>query len=140
MSTLKNALVAACNADDVVEPLLADRIYPLGDARRNAGYPRLTYQVVTTERDHTLAGRTGLVVAWVQLDAWAYVQADADAIRDAVQDMLEESSDAGLLGELTIRWIRCDGDRDDFERPADASDRGVYRAGFDARVCYCERS
>lgn len=114
------------------------RVYPQGDAARGVGYRRLTYQRITTDRVETLAGIVGPATAWLQLDCWSEVQSEAEDLAAAVQGMLDDANTAGTLGDLAIRWVRYDGDRDDFERPENASDRGVYRVSFDVRICYCE--
>ncbi len=138
---VKSALLAAVLStedNDTLQGLIADRFFPLGDPR--GAYPRATYQRFMADRGETLEGQTGLVVAWFMLDAWSYVSAEADSIVAALQALLLAADEAKELGGESIRWIRFDGDRDEFERPSDGSNKGVYRAGFDARICYCERS
>lgn len=137
---VKTALVAAIVSEEdnaTLNGLIGDRIFPMGDPRGE--YPRATFQQITMDRGETLAGHTGIVVAWFMFDAWAYTSAEAEAVKVALQALLDAANTARELGGESIRWIRFDGDRDEFERPTDGSNRGVYRAGFDARICYCER-
>jgi hypothetical protein len=140
MSALKNALVAAAVADATLAGLIATRVHPLGKVPRSVapGLTRMTYKRVTTDRPETLAGHQGPVTAWLQLDFWSEVQADADAASAACVAMLGAANAARRLDTLPIRWARCDGDRDGYEPYAQGSDAGVFRVGFDLRVCYCE--
>ena len=69
-SLLEYQLRAFLLADDDVFALVGNRIYP-APAPQNSAMPFVTFQLVSTDREYSIAGRSGLAGPLIQLDCWS---------------------------------------------------------------------
>ncbi len=103
----------------------------------------LTYSRIDTTRGTLLRGNVGMARARFQLSAYAVRKSEAcnlgDAVRQTLQAWLNFKRDtAPTWGSVTVRGVTLEDEGDDFQKPMDAGDGGVYRSRIDLVVSYEE--
>lgn len=112
--TIEDGLVALLLADSGVSALVGTRIYPL-KLPQDDGLPAIRFQRISGERVRTLDGPTGLVRPRIQIDAYGKTYAEAKAVAEAVEALLDGYS--GPAGTDQIEAVSLETDRDLDENP-----------------------
>jgi hypothetical protein len=92
----------------------------------------LVYNVISEITDHHTQGASGLVMARMQLDAYATTPDDADTLARAVKERIDGY--AGLMGSVTVQGVFADTARTDYQ-----ADAKLFRISRDYLIWYGER-
>ena len=115
-----------------VTSIVGDRIYPQHSDQ--PVYPCLIYSLVSQTHDHIVTGSSGTARARVQFDCWSYSLSDCSIVIEAIRQNLQGLQ--GTLGSLTVVGSHLNNELDLSERPADASNRWLYRKTADYTLRY----
>lgn len=118
------------SAEELLGGMKAGRVYP-GVLKQNPVLPAIAFQRISTSRDRTADGPTGLVFARVQYDCWAPEFDQARAAAAAVRDALDGY--AGQIDGVDVQLVEIDDDRDDY-----FPDVKLFRVSVDAGVWFSE--
>jgi len=102
-------------------------VMPQGEKR-----PSLVCNTITETTDHHTQGPSGLVMVRMQIDAYATLPNDADALARAVKDRLDGYR--GPMGAIDVQGVFAETARTGYE-----SEPKLYRVGRDYLVWYGER-
>lgn len=135
--TIEEALVAYLATQDGVVQLVGGRVYP-EEAPPEAGYPRVTYSVVSDVGGRHLTSAAGYSQARVQLDVWGQSGAQGYKQVSDVKEQLREALDGyrGTMGSVVVQscWLE---DQTDAAEPAQfARERGDARRVVDVFLWY----
>ncbi len=108
----------------------ARAVYPLA-IPQGVALPALTYQIISTTRDQTHSGASGLVTSRVQIDVFANTYADVEAIGDLVAAWLKNGRPT--IGPVSVQHSRLSNEFDEYD-----SVTGEYRRIIDALITYQE--
>jgi hypothetical protein len=135
-TTLEYQLRLFLLADPDIAALVGTRVYP-SPAPQNAEMPCITFQRVSTDREYSLDGRSGLAGPIIQIDCWsdapeyAGKYATAKTVAETVRLILE--SFRGFMGPVRVQEVTITSERDLFE----AQDR-TRRVSIDYRIWHDE--
>lgn len=113
-------LVAELTTDPRTSALVGDRVVPKR-MEEQGEFPQIVYHRISGPHQYSQDGDTGLQSPRYQLDIWARDPDSADAVAEAVIDVLSGRSFGGVTFTIIV------GDRDDYEPPT-----GFYRRIVDA--------
>lgn len=113
-----------------VATLVSTRMYPLVLAQ-DCTFPALVYSRVSTSREHSMSGPSGLAHPRIQIECYAETHAGARSLADAVRALLDGF--AGTIGSTVIQGIILLDDRDMF-----GEQTPVYRTDLDFEIWYTE--
>ena len=99
--------------DTDVKALVSTRVYPL-KLPQGWTLPAITYQLVSNERAHTLAGPSGRIRPRFQIDCWDDDYEDVKTLATAVRQCLDGFKDDSNT-ESDIGGITLVGERDIWE-------------------------
>lgn len=151
--TLEEGLVAFLAADPTLAALITDangggiRIYP-DMAPQQTPYEYLTYQVIDTVEENSLASNVDFPTARVQVDCWA--QEPGGYARALALAKLVKNSQGGVsnghrlkefrgnLGGVDVRGCRLESQRHSIEEPGSGGEFPVRRVSLDFLVSYIE--
>lgn len=85
---------------DLLKSLANGNIFP-AITKQNESVPYITYQVITTEYDHTLRGETVLATPVYQFDCVCSTRNDALSLAKSVRDILDNYKDDDIE-EITV--------------------------------------
>lgn len=104
MASPEETLTAVVTGDAGLAALIGDRFFPIG-TRQDVAYPYVTYQRIATPRAKHLNGKATLQWPRFQLNIWADTKAQARAVADALDTLLDavEHTAAGLTIECTLQ-------------------------------------
>lgn len=138
MATAEEALFAHLRADGALRDLVGDRIYPRSRVPREAGFPRVTFFLVTTRRIQVLRGTTTGKAPLFQIEAWAdgeraYEKAKAVAV--AVAAIFQDGY-RGELGSsgLTSKGTIVEDESDESDAAMSGEESGICRVRLDVRI------
>ena len=114
--SIESGLYAHLTSDPDVSALVGDRIYPLL-VPQDATLPAIAYQRISTGRDETHTGPSGLSQARIQLTCIADSYDAAKAVADAVRSSLDGFS--GTMGGINVGACFVTNDRDDWAASLD---------------------
>jgi len=137
MSAVGEAFRTKLLGYSTVSTIVGQRMYP--DALKvSASMPSIIYYVISTQRDHSVAGLTKLAHARIQLDCFAATRTAASALSKAIR---ETGIDAyrGTTSGYTFCGVEFDsGDEYLQEPPTDGNQEHRYIVSFDCLVHYKE--
>lgn len=98
--------------------------------------PYVVIYRIGAEHGHTLVKASGWALARLQIDCFAATFSAAEAIAEAVRQVLHGL--AGTFGTTQVSSVVLDNDGDDFGVPNVGDDVGTYRTHADYRILYAE--
>lgn len=119
-------------ADAGVSAIAAARIFPV-NLPEEIGGPSVTYRVISNIEDYTLDGSTGMMLARIQIDAWAEVYGDAKQLAKAVHDALNDFTGTFPDGTAVENVWLANAATDGFD-----ADARLYRVQADFRLIYSQ--
>ena len=133
----RQALVARLGSIAGLTAIVGDSIYPgalpeTHDLGRDG--PALTYTIAASPRGHVLSGADGTATARVQLDAWSYALASADAATLAVWNAIDGPPGTWGDGSVAIMSVSHQDEQDDHQPPKAGTDQWTYRITSDYAV------
>lgn len=138
MPTIEESLVSFLKADVMLTGLIGGRIYP-EEAPQNAGWPHITYQIISYPQKFHLAGPSGLASPRIQIDCWAKgstgkkdVVAIAEAVRNAKGPGVQKLDGfTGLMYGVRVQRVNLEDRRYSSEPPVHANEDPFRRASLD---------
>lgn len=103
--TLEEALYSHMTNQAGITALVGARIYPILMAQ-TAILPAIVYTRISTVREYSLSGFTGMTTARIQIDIMAQYASTAKTIADSVRFSLDGF--VGLMGDVRIAQIMTD--------------------------------
>lgn len=98
--------------------------------------PYIVIYRIGAEHGHTLTKASGWALARLQIDCFATSFPSAEAIAEAVRQVLQGLS--GTFGTTVVSSVVLDTDGDDFSVSNTGDDVGTYRVHADYRMLYAE--
>ena len=89
---------------------------------------------ISSEENKSLDGTSELRFLDFDVDCKATTSDKADALAAAVRGFLKDYT--GPAGDQTIKAVLFEAEQDDFEPPADGSDKGLYVTTLDFQIQY----
>lgn len=139
---IEAAVYELLSGDTAIASIVGNRIYPLfAPQRKPATYPDtprtwITYQTVSEVRDMPLNGPTGLVVARIQIDFFAYNYDVARSLADVVRLRLEGFNGSAAGHRIQRIWL--DNRIDGYEFETEGSENPIVRVISDFRIAFAE--
>jgi hypothetical protein len=99
------------------------RIYSM-DRQQNITADSIVYERTGTQHAHMLSGAAGFATAFLSFDCIATTYARAKALAEALRGELQGYS--GTMGDATIYSVILQDESDDFDPPADGTQKGQY--------------
>ncbi|MBV7408203.1 DUF3168 domain-containing protein [Maritimibacter sp. DP1N21-5] len=134
---MKAALTSLLLADPDLEALVGTRVHWLTLPPGEAGAPYLILQEISEVEPMHLEGPTGLRFARLQTDAWGERLADAVAVADAIEDLL--NGYAAVSGGIRFERITKEMRRDIGPVDADGT-RILSRVSMDFEVVWSKET
>ena len=134
---LETALFSHLSNKASITTLVTTRIYATAPPS-SITYPFITYQVLSEEHNHDMSGAVGLTNALVQIDTWAILVSERQAIGEALRNALDGF--VGLMGteNLDIRTCFLQ-DRTTFEElDREGKNLPVHRSSLDFSIWHVE--
>lgn len=137
MSAIGEAFRTKLLSYSTVSTIVGQRMYP--DAlKQNATLPAIIYYVVSTQREHGVAGLTKLAHARIQFDCYANTRTAASALSKAIRETGIDSF-RGTVSGYTFCGVEFDSaDQYIQEPPTDGNQEHRYLVTFDCLVHYKE--
>lgn len=139
---IEAAVYELLTGDTAITSIVSDRVYPLFAPQRklptSPATPRtwVTYQTISEVRDMPLNGPTGLVVARIQIDSFAYSYDVARSLADAIRLCLEGFNGSAAGHRIQRIWL--DNRIDGYEFETDGSENPIVRVMSDFRFAFAE--
>lgn len=111
-------------------PAVAGRIYPVL-LPQNPTYPAITYRLISDPREYSLDGADGLVEARYQIEAWAKLESQVDAIVEVIR--LAMNAFVGVFGLIDVSRARNVGGVDLYDPEVE-----VHHTAVDYLIRYAE--
>lgn len=127
-------------ANSAVAALIGARLTPevVDQAWSTTDGPAVTYEVISTDDDHTLSDRAGLCHSRFQFVCYADSRMTANATARAIKNS-GIAAIKGTYSGVNIRGVSVEsGIRTDIEKPDDGKASFRYLAEFDLMVSYIE--
>lgn len=135
--TIETAFFNHVSTTVAITSLVGTRVYAT-IAPSSVTYPHITFKVNSDAPEHHMAGAAGLTRVLLQVDAWAYVVSERQAISEALRNALDGFK--GLMGteQLDVRSCFLE-NRNTFEEP-DPQGRNlpVHRTSMDFSIWHVE--
>ena len=125
---IEQYIVDVLGDDATVTAKVGARIFPLV-VRKETTWPMLTYNLLSSTGEYTLAGPMGWRTAQIDMTAWATDYKPAKELAEAVRAALDGFSQAMTVGP--IKWIQVAFNPDDY-----VDEMGVYACGMTLQVEY----
>ena len=117
-ATLEAGLFSHLSIDSDISATVGTRVY-LAIIPQDASLPAITYQRISGSHVRSLEGSSGASEARYQITAWASTGLAAKQLADYVRLSLDGFS--GAMGDVTVKRVYLEDDRDQFE-PAAGND------------------
>jgi hypothetical protein len=137
VETAEGAIVAKLKLDAGVAALVGTRVHPTTSPQAVA-LPKLTYQVIDTQRPHSNDGPIGLATARWQFDCRATDLIGAKRLARAVRRCLNGFS--GTTSGWEFDSIRVIDEREFPETPQPGTEKPPQRVTLDLSVSYADDS
>ncbi len=135
--TIETALFSHLSVQAGITALVSTRVYatvPPSDPT----YPFITFQIFSDVPEHDMSGAVGLTQVKVQIDAWAFLVAEQQAIAEAVRNELDGFRGALGTEALAIRSCFLDS-RNTFQEPdKQGKNLPVHRSSLDFSIWHVE--
>ena len=135
--TIETAFFSYTSTKAAITALVSTRIYATV-APSSPTYPYITFQIISNQPEHYMAGAEGLTNVRLQADAWSFSVAEQQAISEALRNALDGF--VGLMGteNLDVRSCFLDS-RNTFEEPdKQGKNLPVHRASLDFSIWHKE--
>jgi len=129
----ESGLRAFLLTDSGLQTAVAGRVYPL-QLPQDTTLPAITYQRISTVRDHAMEAPMTLPDARFQFDVWADNYLASKSIAELVRKKLNGYK--GAAGGEEIQGAFLDSERDFYEKVSDITD--IYRVSMDFMIWYRE--
>ena len=130
---MKEALTSLLLGDAALQALVAGRIHWLRQPRQAEGFPYVNLTMISDPRSYHMAGPSRLRTTRVQLDVWAETYAEAEAVKEAVDDLL--GGYRGTLGRVRFQGIFLGGERD-LNDQTTGEERQLFRINVDLSISW----
>lgn len=134
MSTIKAALVTYLSAQAPLTALVSTRIEPMESATSTT-LPRITYQRIGAEHAHHMRAAAGWVKTQIQIDCWGATSVSVANVAEQVREELDGMRNT-TMGGVIVSHVVLQSERDSFEEPVDATERGVFRISQDYTIAH----
>jgi hypothetical protein len=125
-----------------ITSLVGTRVYPAHIPQKINTFPTITYQLISTNAAHHLAGGAGYCEKRLQLDVYAENEVSRDAVVEAVRNQLQGFPPAGTSGTIgagtVITSIVYKGSRDMYDPDQVGGDVGYFRNSTDYWIRHTE--
>ncbi|MCP4230782.1 MAG: DUF3168 domain-containing protein, partial [bacterium] len=101
---IETALYSYLSTKTVITDEVSTRIYATV-APSSVTYPFITFEIISEDPDHHMGGAAGLTNVLVQVDAWAFLVAERQAIGEAIRNAMDGFT--GDLGTENLRIRNC---------------------------------
>jgi hypothetical protein len=134
---IETALFSYLSTKPSITALVGTRVYAT-IAPSSVTYPFITYFVVSETHEHDMTGASGLTNAVIQIDAWAKLVAERQAIGEAVRNALDGFKAPMGTELLDIRNCFLQ-NRNTFEVDDDlGTNLPIHRASLDFSIWHVE--
>ena len=124
MENLKIALFEYLTALPSITDLIGTRLFPM-QVPSSAVFDYVTYIIASDEHDHHMLAPSGLAFNTVDFDLWSLSSIDNGLLRKAFRAALDGFR--GEMGDVDIRSIQLNDERESLENPTDASQDAAFR-------------
>lgn len=131
---MKSGLVALLTGEATISAIVGSRVY-VNKAPQKALYPHIVITMMAADNHITLnASSNEFRTLTFDIDCRAKTSMGAETLADAVRTFIDDYT--GTAGSYTIQAVLMNGESDDYEPPADASDVGVHVVTLDVDIQY----
>lgn len=143
LADIRLALRAYLLADATVSAAVGgSRIHPtiLPQGTNGPAVPAVVYNLITELTDHHTLGPSGLVMARMQLDAYAATPNEADDLGRAIKERIDGAAGVWTYGSaspqesVTVQGVFAETARTGYE-----AEHKLHRSGRDFLIWYAER-
>lgn len=129
---MKSGLVSLLTGEATISAIVSSRVY-INRAPQKATLPYIIITQMAADNHITLNGSSNnFRTLTFDIDCKAKTSLEAATLSDAVRVFIDDYS--GTAGTYTIGAVLMNGEADDYEAPADASDVGVYVVTLDVDI------
>ncbi len=135
--TIESALFNYLSNESGMTTLVSTRIYASSPPSAPV-YPFVTFQVLNNQPEHYMAGAVGLTEVLMQVDAWAFLVSEQQAISEALRNLLDGFR--GAMGSELLAVRKCFLEtRTTFQEPdKQGKNLPVHRASLDFSIWHVE--
>ena len=135
--TIETAMFSYLSNKASITALVNTRIYATVPPS-SVTYPFITYTVLSEDTEHDMGGAVGLTNVLLQIDAWAYIVSERQAISEALRNALDGYK--GQMGAELLDIRNCFmTDRNTFEEPdKQGKNLPVHRSSLDFSIWHVE--
>lgn len=134
-TTIETALFTILTGDATVTGLVGKSVYP-NLVPQGAQMPAITYQQITSLREHVMTDTLGIVASWYQINCWAESYSEARELSEAVRIALADYS--GTVSSRDIKAILLENEGDMPMTTGDVEGRRRYGKNLDFVVWHDE--
>lgn len=135
--TIETALYSYLSNKATMTALVGTRIYASVPPSAPV-YPFVTFQVINNQPAHHMGGAVGLTDVTMQIDAWAFLVSEQQAISEALRNALDGFKSTMGTESLDIRKCFLD-TRNTFQEPdKQGKNLPVHRASLDFSIWHVE--
>lgn len=135
--TIETAFFSYTSTKASIIALVGTRIYA-SVAPSAPTYPYITFQVISNNPEHYMQGASGITSVQLQVDAWAFLVSEQQAISEVLRNALDGFK--GLMGTELLDIRKCFlENRNTFEEPdKQGKNLPVHRASLDFTIWHVE--
>lgn len=131
---MKSGLVALLTGEATITAIVGSRVF-INKAPQTAAYPHIVITLMAANNHLTLnASSNEFRTLTFDIDCRAKTSVGAESLAEAVRTFIDDYT--GAAGTYTIQAVLMNGETDDYEPPADASDVGVHTVTLDVDIQY----
>jgi hypothetical protein len=135
--TIETALFSYLSTEAGMTTLVSTRIYA-SSPPSSPTYPFVTFQIINNQPAHYMAGAVGITDVRMQIDAWAFLVSEQQAISEALRNLLDGFR--GSMGTELLAVRKCFLEtRNTFQEPdKQGKNLPVHRASLDFSLWHVE--